>query len=86
MDRTTCLQILGLGASSTVDPLAGSWKSTLRAGLVERGVERERTMPIVLEAMALGAPRAKRQHRVEAIEGFGSRLFPSTIPARARRV
>lgn len=30
MDRTTCLQILGLGA---VDPLTGSWKSTLRAGL-----------------------------------------------------
>src|SRR5580700_1510484 len=51
--------------------MAGSGLTeNLAAGGVERGVERERTMPIVLEAVALGPPRAKRQHRVEAIEGL----------------
>src|ERR1700693_2754593 len=42
----------------------------LAAGGVDRGVERERAMPIVLEAVALDPPRAKRQHRVEAIESL----------------
>src|SRR3984893_18210346 len=37
---------------------------------VERSIERERAMPIVLKAVALGSPGAKRQHRVEAIEGL----------------
>jgi len=35
---------------------------------LQRSVERERAMPIVLEAVALGSPRAQRQHRVFAIE------------------
>src|SRR5260370_42631974 len=50
----------------------------LAAGGVERGIERERTVPIVLEAVALGPPRAKRQHRVEAIEGLDRGLLIDT--------
>src|SRR5208283_3337954 len=45
---------------------------------VERGVERERAMPIVLEAVALGPPGAERQHRVEAIEGLNRGLLIDT--------
>jgi hypothetical protein len=45
---------------------------------VERGIERERAMPIVLEAVALGPPGAKRQHRVEAIEGLNRGLLIDT--------
>src|ERR1700731_2728087 len=45
---------------------------------VERGVERERAMPIVLKAVALSSPRAKRQHRVEAIEGLNRGLLIDT--------
>src|SRR6267143_1782140 len=37
---------------------------------VERGVQRERAMPIVLEAVALSSPRAKRQRRVEEPSGL----------------
>src|SRR5882672_893884 len=59
--------------------MAGSGLTeNLAAGGVERGVERERTMPIVLEAVALGPPRAKRQHRVEAIEGLDRGLLVNT--------
>jgi len=45
---------------------------------VERGVQRERAMPIVLEAVALSSPRAKRQHRVKAIEGLNRGLLIDT--------
>ena len=45
---------------------------------VERGIERERAMPIVLEAVAFGPPRAKRQHRVEAIKGLNRGLLIDT--------
>src|ERR1700720_122165 len=45
---------------------------------VERGIERERAMPIVLEAVALRAPGAKRQYRVEAIKGLNRVLLIDT--------
>ena len=45
---------------------------------VQRSVERERTMPKVLEAVALGSPRAERQHGVEAIERLDSGLLIDT--------
>src|SRR6202045_5019068 len=45
---------------------------------VERSVERERAMPIVLKAVALGPPGAKRQYRVEAIEGLNRGLLIDT--------
>ncbi len=35
-------------------------------------------MPIVLKAVALSSPRAKRQHRVEAIEGLNRGLLIDT--------
>ena len=45
---------------------------------VERSIERERAMPIVLKAVALSSPRAKRQHRVKAIEGLNRGLLIDT--------
>ena len=35
---------------------------------VERRKQRQRAVPVVLEAMALGAPRRQRQHGIETIE------------------
>src|SRR5579862_1182679 len=59
--------------------MAGSGLTqNLAAAGVERGVERERPMPIVLEAVALGPPGAKRQHRVEAIERLDRGLLIDT--------
>src|SRR5271155_6099589 len=45
---------------------------------VECSIERERAMPIVLKAVALGPPGAKRQYRVEAIEGLNRGLLIDT--------
>ncbi len=42
---------------------------------VQRSVERKRAILIVLEAVAFGSPRAKRQHRVEAIERLDGGLL-----------
>ena len=54
------------------------------AGLgVEGGVQRERAVPVVLEAMALGASRRQRQHRVLAIQRLNRSLL---IHAEHRRV
>ena len=56
----------------------GGLTQDLAAFGVERSVERERAVPIVLEAVALGPPRAKRQHRVEAIERLDGSLLVDT--------
>lgn len=46
------------------------------AGLgVEGCVQRQRAMPVVLEAVALGTPRRQRQHRVFAVQGLDRGLL-----------
>src|ERR1700728_4258161 len=54
---------------------------------VQRSIERERAMPIVLEAVAFGSPRAKRQHRVEAVERLdGGLLIDAKYCGALRRI
>jgi hypothetical protein len=51
--------------------VAGRGSSVHAASLgVQRGIERKRSMPIVLEAVTLGSSRRKRQHRIEPIQGL----------------
>ena len=54
------------------------------AGLrVERGEQRERAVPVVFEAVALGAPGRQRQHGIEAVERLNRRLL---VDGEHRRV
>jgi hypothetical protein len=52
---------------------------------VERSIERERAMTLVLKAAALGPPRRERQHRVEAIERLNRGLLVDTEYRRVLR-
>jgi hypothetical protein len=49
---------------------------------VQRGVQRERTMPIVFKAVAFGASWRERQYRIQAIECLNGR-FSSTASTTA---
>jgi hypothetical protein len=42
---------------------------------VQRGIQRKRAMPVILEAVALGPSRRERQHRVQPIESLNRGLF-----------
>jgi hypothetical protein len=42
---------------------------------VERGVERQGAVPIILEAMAFEPPGRERQHRIEPIKRLDRGLF-----------
>src|SRR4029453_5699059 len=42
---------------------------------VEGGIKRKGAMAVVLESMSLDAPRRKRQHRIEPIQGLNSGLL-----------
>ena len=54
------------------------------AGLgVEGGVQRQRAVAVVLEAVPLGAPGRQRQHRILAIQRLDGRLL---IDAEHRRM
>ena len=51
--------------------VAGCGSSVHAAGLgVQRGIQRKRSMPVVLEAVTLGSSRRKRQNRIEPIQGL----------------
>ena len=50
---------------------------------VERGVQRERAVAIVLKAVALSSPGRQRQHRIKAIQGLDRGLL---IDAEHRRM
>ena len=54
------------------------------AGLrVERRVQRQRAVAVVLKAVPLGAPGRQRQHRIEPVQGLDRRLL---IHAKHRRM
>ena len=56
------------------------------AGLgVQRGIQRKRAMPVVLEPVTLGAARRERQNRVEPIQGLNRGLFIDTEHGRMLR-
>ena len=42
---------------------------------IERGEQRQRPVSVVLEAVALGASRRQRQHRVQPVQRLNRRLF-----------
>lgn len=42
---------------------------------IQRGKQRERPVPLVLEAVPLGAARRQRQHGIEAVEGLDRRFL-----------
>ena len=44
-------------------------------GGIERGIQRERAVPVVLEAVAFGASRRGRQDGIETIQGLNGGLF-----------
>ena len=44
-------------------------------GGVQRGIQGQRSVAVVLESMALGAPRGKRQNRIQPIQRLNGRLF-----------
>src|SRR6201988_538681 len=51
--------------------VAGCGSSVHAAGLgIQRGIQRKRSMPVVLEAVTLGSSRRKRQHGIESIQGL----------------
>jgi len=51
--------------------VAGRGSSVHAAGLgVQRGIQRKRSMAVVLEAMTLGSSRRKRQHGIEPVQGL----------------
>ena len=51
--------------------VAGRGSSVHAAGLgVQRGIQRKRSMPVVLEAVTLGSSRRKRQNGIEPIQGL----------------
>jgi len=51
--------------------VAGRSSSMHPAGFgIQRGIERKRSMPVVLEAVTLGSSRRKRQHGIEPIQGL----------------
>ena len=51
--------------------VAGRGSSVHAAGFgVQRGIQRKRSVPVVLEAMTLGSPRRKRQNGIEPIQGL----------------
>ncbi len=52
---------------------------------VERCVQRQRAVPEIFKAVALGASRAQRQHRVEAIQRLNGALFIHTKHRRVLR-
>ena len=53
--------------------VAGCGSSMHAAGLgVQRGIQRKRSMPVVLEAVTLGSSRRKRQNGIEPIQGLDS--------------
>jgi hypothetical protein len=57
-------------------PLNGLAENLSGAG-VERGVEGQGAMPVVLETMSLGSPRGERKDRIEPIQSLDS-VFAST--------
>jgi len=51
--------------------VAGRGSSVHAAGLgVQRGIQRKRSMPVILEAVTLGSSRRKRQNGIEPIQGL----------------
>jgi hypothetical protein len=42
---------------------------------IERGVKGESAVAVILEAMAFGAPRRRRQHRIKPVKSLNGRLF-----------
>ena len=53
--------------------VAGSGSTVHAAGLgVQRGIQRKRSMPVVLETVTLGSSRRERQNGVEAVQGLNS--------------
>src|SRR5215510_4560 len=63
-------------------PLGGAAPHLARAG-VEGCVERERAVAVVRKAVALSAPRGKRQHGIEPVERLNGRFL---VEAEYRRV
>ncbi len=51
--------------------MAGRGSSVHAAGFgVQRGIQRKRSVPVVLEAVTLGASRRTRQHGIEPVQGL----------------
>jgi hypothetical protein len=68
--------------------MAGRGSAVHAAGLgVQCCIERKRSMPVVLEAVTLGASRRKRQHGIEPIQGLdGSLLIDAKHGGMLRRL
>ena len=49
---------------------------------LQRGIEGQRAMPVVLEAVALGAAWRKRQNRIEPVQSLNSGLLIHTKDGR----
>jgi hypothetical protein len=52
---------------------------------IQRRIQRERAMPVVLEAVSLGASWRQRQYGIEPIESLNSGLFIDTEHGRVMR-
>jgi len=49
---------------------------------IERGVERQRTVPVIFEPMPFRPPRRQRQHWILAVEGLDRRFLVNTKHGR----
>ena len=64
---------------------SGGFAVNAAGGGVQRRIQRQGSVPVVLETVALGAARRKRQDRIEPIQRLNGGLFIDTKHGRMLR-